>query len=148
MASTEALSKSADLLIHDYTPALNLSPVQGAQLSRYINLWDILRMCCGAQMSTAYRETLWLKKTGGGGGGGGGGAPAHECERHDLDAVEKEMLQTDVFTSCGQIDLIGRLSDNDGRLTGSYCSEARKQTIQNELAFNDARYLEIDKRPG
>ena len=43
-------------LAFEYASLLNLTKSQANSLSEYMRYWQILRRCCGAQMSTDYRH--------------------------------------------------------------------------------------------
>jgi hypothetical protein len=62
----------------------------------------------------------------------------------DVDEIEQRLVGTAVFTTCGaQIDWIGRLSDHDGRLDGTYCSRAKAATVREKLRANDSQYRDL-----
>ena len=106
-------------------------------------LWDKLRLCCGAQMSATYREELanvtWRAKS----YWGEETARRNICDSLDLSSAEKQLMQTDVYTNASGVDMLKRLSTADQMFDGSYCDRAKEATIRLRLKFNDKRYLDI-----
>ena len=147
-ALTNNLGKPEDpLLLADYARVLDLSDGQVATLKDYLDAWDKLRVCCGAQMSVDYRDRLVGKET----------SKKHTfkytgnqtkasdlCETYDLLEVEKKLMSTEVFTTCGHnVELIRQLSSNDAPFDGSYCHRAFDATKSMGLKFNDKRYQDL-----
>ena len=103
-------------------------------------LWDKLRVCCGAQMSRSFRASLqhtgnhtW--KSGHGGGqfqyGGRRRSPAEYCRTYDLDDIEQKLMASRVFKTCGEnIKYTQRMSQMDAVVDGSYCSRSVKATAE------------------
>ena len=140
----------------DYVSKFDLSAVQATDVADYIRLWDILRVCCGAQMSKVYRAQLHslgnstytrrnatmhkhmhsqkkhkrVKRS-----------PSDDCDTTQLDDIERRLMQTNVYQSCAAgTDLLGKVSLQDGYLDGTYCSRAREATTRFHLVFNAKRY--------
>ena len=92
------------------------------QLHDYARYWDILRQCCGAQMSEdAYRR---LARDATRPPTRAADAPAYAaCETYDLGAVEAALLETHIFRTYGRRSRVLRsLSVADGDLNGTYCA--------------------------
>lgn len=146
------LGRRGHTLVFDYAPLLNLTDDQADALATYVRYWEILRRCCGAQMSTDYRHRLWDV------GDRPVSAynlpsnmitfrhvedPAYDaCEMYDIEQVERRYLETAVYRRC-DIPLMSRLSDVDQPLDGTYCRRALNATIELHLRFNDPRYLSL-----
>lgn len=144
-ALTNNLGKPEDpLLLADYARVLDLSDGQVATLKDYLDAWDKLRVCCGAQMSVDYRDRLVGKKTRKKRRfkyTGNQTKASDLCETYDLLEVEKKLMSTEVFTTCGHnVKLIRQLSPNDAPFDGSYCHRAFDATKSMGLKFNDKRY--------
>lgn len=136
-------------LVFDYAPILNLTVKETHQLATFVRYWEILRRCCGAQMSTDYRHRLFK---------GSYNLPMHmihfrakddpsfdACEIYNIEQVERRYVETAVFRKCHRLSLVQRLSDLDQPLDGSYCKRAFNATLTHHLIFNDPRYLHIPR---
>ena len=162
------------LLLKDYGRVLGLHSADVGVLRTFMDLWDKLRVCCGAQMSEDYRMRLVPDiarkfKTSLFGSSSDGkrignqygnrrskrratGAnertrekSSDKCEEYDFDAIEQALMSTAVFKTCGHsIALIQRLSSRDLPLDGTYCSRSRAAAIKNHFRFNDKRYKHGD----
>ena len=117
--------------------AFRLTAPQLYTLVDYIRHWDVLRQCCGAQMSKDWRATLQ---------GHGARTPdplVHSskyaaCEAYNLDVVEAMLVSTEVFRRFGAHgQWIKKLSTHDGDLNGTYCSWANNEIARHNLQFND-----------
>ena len=102
---TQVMSRLAERgsgIATEYRSFFGLSEPQIEEVVTYLRYWDILRMCCGAQMDDGYRAEL------------GGGAPAdvgarpgsyqylvtakpESCDTYDIQAIERHAVQTQVF---------------------------------------------------
>ena len=95
----------------------------------YVRYWDVLRTCCGPQMSQDWYRQLLAPRAGAGPFLGprhhardSPSAPA--CEIYDLDAVEVALMRTHVFRAYGRrAAAIRRVSAIDGDLNGTYCTK-------------------------
>lgn len=136
-------------LVFDYAQILNLTVKEAHQIATFVRYWEILRRCCGAQMSTDYRHRLFK---------GSYNLPTNmihfraeddpsfdACEIYNIDQVERRYVHTAVFRKCNKHPLIRKLSDVDQPLDGSYCKRALNATIEQHLIFNDPRYLQIPR---
>ena len=97
------LAEQGSGIATEYQSFFGLSDPQIEEVVTYLRYWDILRMCCGAQMDDGYRAEL------------GGGAPAdvgarpgsyqylrvtakpESCGTYDIQAIERHAVQTQVF---------------------------------------------------
>jgi hypothetical protein len=113
-----------------YAHAFRLKTLQLYALVDYIRYWDVLRQCCGAQMSDDWRKTLQGKhvKTPNP-AVHSPGYPA--CETHNLDVVEKLLVNTEVFRRFGTY---GETIQKN--LNGTYCSWANNKIARLNLSFN------------
>ena len=109
-----------------YADAFRLTMPQRDALGEYTRHWEVLRRCCGTQMSSSWRAALQ-----------GAAADRHACAAHDLDAVEAALMTTEVYRRFGARDKhLRSLSLRDGDLNGSYCRWANEQVGRRALAFN------------
>jgi hypothetical protein len=139
---TERLAKyGLNAILKDYTDIFQLSPVESADFREYMTLWDVLRVCCGSQMSSHYRQRLHSNKP----------PPATKykriasdfCEDHNLGEIERKIISTVVFHRC-EGHRVKYLSSRDQILDGTYCERATRATKVLKLGFNDKRYGKID----
>lgn len=132
-----------------YADLFELSERQLYALLHYIRYWDILRQCCGTQMSEVWRTAL-LKNDSRASPRGSphwpgpvkfprtSDSPAHpSCEMYELDAVEAALMQTDVYRRFGGREKrIRSVSDLDGDFSGTYCSASNRAIAALHLEFN------------
>jgi hypothetical protein len=45
-------------------------------------------------------------------------------------------MKTRVYRECGAIQSIASLASSEGRFTGTYCTEANRDIVENHLKFN------------
>ena len=149
---TQVMSRLAERgsgIATEYRSFFGLSEPQIEEVVTYLRYWDILRMCCGAQMDDGYRAEL------------GGGAPAdvgarpgsyqylvtakpESCDTYDIQAIERHAVQTQVF----QLALKGGKgtaylrstssleADAGYDLNGRYCVWFNKEVTCQKLDFN------------
>ena len=151
-----SLRGGADL-VSDYAKSFRLDTSEIELIRDYIREWEVLRVCCGAQMSSSYRHRLWatarsLSNT---------AARAWDaasltsekpradaqCDGLDLVKVEKRLVATHLFNTC-RLDTIRRLSKRDRYFDGGYCQRASRATAKFKLGFNDPKYKSLAARPG
>mmetsp|Transcript_15379 Transcript_15379/g.42564 ORF Transcript_15379/g.42564 Transcript_15379/m.42564 type:complete len:172 (+) Transcript_15379:768-1283(+) len=111
-----------------FGPLFRLSRESQDELVEYMRYWDILRRCCGKQMSGKWRNeqfpeakqahdynrTEYLHSP-----------RYHGCAMYDIDRVEDLFLQTPLYqklVSHPQLEIVARPSQADPPLTGTYCS--------------------------
>jgi len=107
-------------LVEKYVGGFGLSSEQGKDLADYFSKWEILRQCCGQQMSARWRNDMLPEKF------KRKGLSHHPtCPRYDIDEVEKKFMQTNLFSVIEQypnMHPMNRPSLNDDDLNGTYCS--------------------------
>ena len=150
MALTDAIGGADDpLLLNDYAAVLGLQPQQVDALRAFLEPWDKLRVCCGAQMSKDYRERLngvhntraksfhyRTNQT----------KASDMCEGYDINAVEHALIATQVFKTYGRtVDQIQKLSSRDMPFDGTYCSRSTAATQMHHFKMNDDRYRQPDQ---
>lgn len=128
----------------EFEEVFSLTPHESHQLYDYVEAWDILRMCCGEQMSTYWRQYLVgdqddevVSKFAAAGGGAEEKNPADICKHVDLDAMERRLMQTAVFKRMKfKAPALARLSNRDPIFDGTYCSRCAKNIADFGLKFN------------
>lgn len=144
-------------LAFEYGQIFNLNQEQIHSLVAYIRYWEILRRCCGAQMSAANRirlkyrpsddqrmfsqklHLLEQKRK-----GSVDEIGRDMCEGFDIAGIERLVTDTYVFRQCGsRISRIRQASARDLPFDGSYCARAEVATAKYNLQFNDPRYLTL-----
>lgn len=120
----------------DYGKLFGLDDTHTNALVSYMKYWEILRRCCGSQMSADYRDRIQ-------------GRPNHRsvdeygydmCEGYDIAGIEKLIMETEVFRQCRRIHRIGAASAVDLQFDGTYCARAQYATATYGWKFNDPRY--------
>ena len=141
------LAERGSGIASEYQSFFGLSDPQIEEVVTYLRYWDILRMCCGAQMDDGYRAEL------------GGGAPAdvragpgsylmtvkpESRHSYDIQAIERHAVQTQVFQLAvtggkGSAYLRSTSSleaDAGYELNGQYCKWFNKEVTCQKLDFN------------
>ena len=115
-----------------YADAFGLSTSHLYALLDFIRYWDVLRQCCGAQMSDDWRAALEGRNV-------TDPEPAVDspgysaCTMYDLDAVESLLMGTEVYRRFGaHAKRIRSLSTWDGDFTGKYCSNENEKIARHE----------------
>lgn len=110
--ATEDISrKGVSNLTTEYAKMFGLSPEQVDSFHQYMDMWTILRQCCGTQMSQHWMAVLQ-----------GRSRSYPPCEQHNITQVELALMSSYVYRTFGSREgLIGALSDRDHAFTGHYC---------------------------
>ena len=126
------LSRRGHTLAAEYRSIFGLSDEQTSQLLAYMKPWDVLRQCCGKQMSEIYRAQLQHRTPSYVSGKDPG------CSAHNLDEVEQQLLQTDVYRRHSHRSRTLRVvSSIDGELNGTYCRDQNARIVRLRLGQND-----------
>jgi hypothetical protein len=123
-------------IIEDYRPFFNITDDEFSAVVRYMRAWEVLRSCCGPQMSADYRARLY--------GNGpmdytphrSSGSLAYDnCESYDVDTIEKELIGLRLYKECDHLrDLQKGISW--ASLNGTFCAEYKKAAIRTKVQFN------------
>ena len=110
-------------LLRDYQPFFGFSQSGMYHLVSYIRLWDVLRICCGSQMSSSWRAALvnMARNT------------THYCAQYDLDVIETKLLQTRVHRLMGSGDSVSSI---DRGFNGHYCTWFNRQVACQNFTQN------------
>ena len=125
-ASLETLKRLGMHIIYEYQQFFNIPTKLMDLVYEFMRYWDILRVCCGPQMSEDWRQAL-LNNT--------SYRPHHShespaypaCEMYDLDKVEELYLNS---------VLMKRFS-LPTKFDGTYCSRCSANIQKHHLKFND-----------
>lgn len=135
-------------LIYDYVKIFNMDTNTINDIYLYFKYWDILRECCGSQMSSNWRDKLqnsnktigekqqlngWKNKL-------ENESEVFGCEKYDIDAITRIFLNTNIAKLMDLDDNLRkhlRPSDHDGPLTPTYCSDYNKEVTKCNLNFNE-----------
>ena len=118
-------------LISDYIIGFGLSQIDKQQMVEYFSKWEVLRQCCGKQMSSKYRSDLYRL---------GKRKPRHSlCNKHDIDDIEQSFMSTDLYQRIDQYPNIRELNKpsllDDVDLNGTYCSNYNHLVHTQKLNF-------------
>ncbi|KAL9179327.1 hypothetical protein ACHAXT_008617 [Thalassiosira profunda] len=107
-------------LVKSYVEGYGLSETDEVNLNEYFQLWQVLRQCCGQQMSAKWRNDMMPEEF----------KISHfkshpTCANYDIDEIEQSFMKTKLFSIVAEypsIEQMNRPSINDGVLNGTYCS--------------------------
>jgi len=130
--SMDDVNRFSFTVASQYAQLFNVSDTISGEMLAYLRYWDILRVCCGTQMSKDWRAVLLKKED---------YTPTHAfdslnypgCEIYDLDRVEENVLKTKAAQLLGEV--MGIAGKND--LTGKYCTWFNRQVTCQKLQFNE-----------
>ena len=114
-------------MIYEYVPIFQLDKNTAKLVLSYFKHWDILRICCGDQMSTSWREKLM-----------GISNETHQCDQYNISSVEESYMKSKLYKkmkSRGMKDFL-KPALADGDLTGKYCEEYNDGVRRCNWTFN------------
>lgn len=121
-----------------YSRMFQLTTVQEVQLHDYLRYWDVLRQCCGTQMSKDWRAILVAGDPMAVGHHSVNRSAYPACEMYDLDAVEAKLMQTEIFRKFSRRSkVLASVSTNDDPLNGTYCTATNEWIATNKAHFNE-----------
>lgn len=167
----ESLGLRGHNIVYDYQLPLNLTDTQADALAEFIKYWEILRRCCGAQMSSDYRHRLfdrypldpanaWYTPRIPRGVEAWNESHIYKphrsqsdpnfdsCEIYDIGEVERALMRTNVFQACSSLQQIRRISLADLDFDGRYCERSKERTIKFHLNPMDKSYTAEPIRSG
>ena len=107
-------------LVQAYVTGYGLSKKLQSNLNEYFTNWELLRQCCGQQMSVRWRNDMMPEKFK---IGKFGTHPT--CATYDIDSIEQAFMNTELYSLIEKypnIQPLNKPSLNDGNLNGTYCS--------------------------
>jgi len=119
--------------VRRYAEMFELDAIDTEELISYLEYWDVLRMCCGVQMSRRWRQELER--------GTEMQFSAHQvCKKHiDIGVKERDFIKLPLTIQIAKIKIlsvIARPSLVDGVLDGNYCERYRAFVKSGRSAFN------------
>ena len=115
----ETLLLSGDSRFTDYESIFGLNKTQMNMMVEYMDLMVILRECCGAQMSGSWVTFVEKRRQ-----KSMDEHHHHECERYNLENIEKALLDSRIYNLFSQYDNeIASISNWDNKLDGNYCKQ-------------------------
>jgi hypothetical protein len=126
----------------EYKSLFGLSDQKVEEVVTYLRYWDVLRMCCGAQMNDGYRDELISSARPNASETSKSEYPA--CDMYKIQEVERQAVQSQVFKLARQggngtryLRSTSSLEADAGHdLNGHYCAWFNRQVACQELAFN------------
>ena len=122
-------------IVEDYRPFFDITDGEFSDVVQYIRAWDVLRRCCGPQMSRDYRARLYgnekyIPHR------GPGSVDYDCCEMYDVDAIERELVGLRLFKKC---DDLRPLQEGIAwaTLDGTFCSRYKEAAIKTGAGFNE-----------
>jgi len=104
-----------------YGPLFGLSSQERTDLLDYMRLWNVLRQCCGLQLSKPYAEQLRQPGT----------PKTHYCWGINATQAEEEFVKSPIVLRCAkEVIGLGSTSEYDqelaGEMDGHYCQRTQK----------------------
>ncbi|XP_060594121.1 uncharacterized protein LOC132748497 [Ruditapes philippinarum] len=139
IADVNLVSKRGHFIAYEYQKFFGLSNENMTHVVEYLRYWDILRVCCGTQMSSDWRNHLAPEKN---------YRNHHDphsllypaCEMYNISNVETLLLKSHAyktFSSHSSLkNILGKPSLIDGNLDGSYCKRCNANISKNKLHMN------------
>ena len=107
-------------LVDVYVAGYGLSEKYRASLNDYFSKWEILRQCCGKQMSSKWRNDMMPEKY------KLRSIKSHPtCAGIDIDETERAFMKTDLYFLIEKhpsVQVLNKPSLKDDNLNGTYCS--------------------------
>jgi hypothetical protein len=122
-------------IAQDFAFGYDLPKEDEEKMVEYFSKWEILRQCCGEQMSKYWKNDLTpdvykkvtLKDH-----------PHPFCADHDIDEVEKGFMETKLYSKLDaypNMRPFNKPSLRDGELNGTYCSSYNQRIKTEALNF-------------
>lgn len=134
IADVNSVLEQGYLIVYEYQAIFGMPDDKMKHIVEYIQYWDVLRVCCGTQMSAHWRNYLFTRSQ-------------HrqnkrltkpECHLYNIAEVEKNLIETYAFRKFAVvIEAIGKLSVVDGKLDGIYCERCNDNIAKKHLKFNE-----------
>ena len=120
-------------LVDVYVAGYGLSEKYRASLNDYFSKWEILRQCCGKQMSSKWRNDMMPEKY-----------KIHSIKSHptcagiDIDEIERAFMKTELYSlieAHPSVQELNKPSLKDDNLNGTYCSSYNYLVRTQGLSF-------------
>eukprot|EP00040_Diaphanoeca_grandis_P027371 m.155695 g.155695 ORF g.155695 m.155695 type:complete len:636 (-) comp30950_c0_seq3:594-2501(-) len=137
-ASVQEVSKKGYYGVYEYQSSLGLDDDQVEMLLEFVRYWDILRLCCGRQMSKHWRNALLHAPP-------ARGYDVHKpsfagCEMYNISQVEVFFLNSNVSQLLATYPLLAPMlkpATVDDKLDGTYCEQYNRDVTIKHLEFNE-----------
>lgn len=138
-------------IAHDFVVGYGLPKDDEERLIEFFSSWEVLRQCCGEQMSKYWRNDLtpeiYQRVT-----LSGIVEKNHPfCADHNIDEVEKAFMGTELYKWLGEHDnmrAFNKPSLRDKELNGTYCSSYNERVRTEALNFYGQPMVKDDIRTG
>lgn len=142
VADVAKVEMSGHYFAWQYQHIFNLTDIEMEEAVVFLRYWNILRLCCGMQMSADWRDFLShpvnYTSTPHHHANNTSGDPA--CEMYNIDQVASRLLATNlagiIKPHKNLAPFLLRPSQVDGELNETYCSDYNKQIAQYHVGFN------------
>ena len=128
----------------EYETVFALTPEQSNMLYEWLYYWDILRMCCGVEMSQAWRDVIigpnvaGVRQSKHSFGNVSSSIVLKLCGQHNITKVEHDLMRTTLYHRMHvRVPMLGKVSDADGPLTGHYCKTCAINIRDFGLGFHE-----------
>lgn len=134
IANTEMVSKRGYLIAYEYQPIFGITDEKMKYILDYMQYWEILRRCCGRQMSTDWLNHLSPIEN---------YTKHHDlhsvtypaCEMYVIGNVEKQLMNTYIYKRFAHTKSLRYAIG--GSFDGTYCERCNDNIIKKRLQFND-----------
>ena len=141
-------------IVADYAGVFGLAQgsIAALEVVEYIRLWDVLRRCCGPQMSEDYRKRLYglvanVSVTAFEPMHRGPGSLAYDaCEMYDVGAVERLLMKTALARRCPKLNNKLGLLGSWARLDGTFCRRYEAAAVATRVGFNQNPFERLKQR--
>ena len=145
VANVTNLERLGHFMAWEYQNIFQLTNFEMEEVVNFLRYWDILRICCGCQMSADWRDVLlsgsdfkaYAKRIH---HHNISSASYPACEMYDIDMVAMRFLDTNLAKKIRRYPELAlfmmRPSEVDGPLTDTYCSQYNKDVQHYQLGFN------------
>ena len=138
VADTLMVATHGHFSVREYQAALEMTDEEMHVLVEAIRYWDILRMCCGVQMSADWRNRLYPRQD------YHFHRSTHDlaydgCEIYNISKVENAFRSTILYRDIarfGHLKKMLRPSEIDNDLDGSYCERYNDVVRATGIGFN------------
>lgn len=148
VADTQMVAKRGPFSVYEYQDALEMNDEEMSVLAEFIRFWDILRQCCGKQMSADWRNSLHPMP----------GYRVHHsthdaaygaCAMYNISKVEDAVRSTILYRAVVPHDHLRKMlrpSQIDDDLDGKYCEWYNDKVRATGLKFNQKTEKKREER--
>jgi len=140
VADTRMVSVRGEYMVFEYQKIFSLSDTQMTELFGYMWYWDVIRLCCGKQMSQVWRLQLNEEtKSSRTSEDVFKSSETSKCAVYNISAVEREFMRTQLYQKIANLSNLqgmNRPSVADGELDGDYCHKYNEKVKKLGIGFN------------